>query len=521
MIDILSHVKLASIPVIDLFAGPGGLGEGFSSIQNSHGKKVFDIRLSIEKDTVAHRTLSLRALFRSFNKDEVPDSYYDYVRGDISLHQMMSSPQIGEDAKVAHGHAKKATLGEIPPSEVDGWIRDAIGNSDPWILIGGPPCQAYSLAGRSRMRGVDPKAFEEDKRHFLYREYLRIIRDFGPSVFVMENVKGILSSTHGGSKIFEQIFSDLSNPGNDLHYELRSFVRGGVGAAESHRDYILEAEKFGVPQMRHRVILFGIRRDLGKQTHRPLSPDLDRSNTVANALSGLPRLRGRISRETDSHDAWLSALKEASRQLTGWRTRARDPIEARMRDAYQKAVNRVSTGASFIPGKIETSTRLADGLRSWYQDDRLGGVLQHQTRSHMRSDLYRYLFCASYAAEFGISPKIDQFPPLLLPDHGNVDDEHVPFADRFRVQMRNLPSTTVVSHISKDGHYYIHHDPAQCRSLTVREAARLQTFPDNYFFEGNRTEQYVQVGNAVPPYLAKQIGEVVADFLARTQTSTT
>ena len=519
MNQILSHVNLAPIPVIDLFAGPGGLGEGFSSIQNSHGGKVFDIRLSIEKDPVAHRTLSLRALFRSFKKEEVPDSYYDYVRGDITLHQLMALPQITEDAKGAYGHAKKATLGEIPPSEVDGWIREAIGNADPWVLIGGPPCQAYSLAGRSRMRGLDPKAFEEDKRHFLYKEYLRIIRDFGPSVFVMENVKGILSSTHGGSRIFDQIVSDLSNPGNDLHYEIRSFVTGGIGAAVSHRDYILEAEKFGVPQMRHRVILFGVRRDLGKHEHRPLSPDPDHSNTVTNALSGLPKLRGRISRETDSHDAWLSALKEASRQLKGWRTKARDPVEARMREAYQKAFNRESTGGSFIPGNIETSTRLAEDLRSWYQDDRLCGVLQHQTRSHMRSDLYRYLFCASYAAEFGISPKIEQFPPLLLPDHGNVDDEHVPFADRFRVQLRNRPSTTVVSHISKDGHYYIHHDPSQCRSLTVREAARLQTFPDNYFFEGNRTEQYVQVGNAVPPYLARQIGGVVADCLAKAQIS--
>lgn len=517
--DPFSRVNLTSIPVVDLFAGPGGLGEGFSSIRHSNSSKVFDIRLSIEKDPVAHRTLSLRALFRSFEKAEVPDSYYDYLRGDISLSQLLSSSELSEKAKSAYGHAKKATLGEISPSEVDIWIRDAIGDADPWILIGGPPCQAYSLAGRSRMRGADPKAFEKDKRHFLYKEYLRIIRDFGPSVFVMENVKGILSSTHGGSRIFEQIVSDLSNPGNDLQYEVRSFVTGGIGAAPSHRDYILEAEKFGIPQMRHRVILFGVRRDLGKYEHRPLSTNPDHCITVANALSGLPKLRGRISRETDTQDAWLSALKEAPRQLKGWKTNARDLVEARMRDAHQRAFNRVSTGGSFIPENIETSTRLAEGLRSWYQDDRLGGVIQHQTRSHMRSDLHRYLFCACYAAEFGISPKIGQFPSLLLPDHGNVDDENVPFSDRFRVQLRNLPSTTVVSHISKDGHYYIHHDPSQCRSLTVREAARLQTFPDNYFFEGNRTEQYVQVGNAVPPYLAKQIAEVVAEFLAKSRAS--
>jgi DNA (cytosine-5)-methyltransferase 1 len=514
-------VALTSIPVIDLFAGPGGLGEGFSSIQNSLGDKVFTIKLSVEKDPIAHRTLSLRALFRFFKENDVPDSYYDYVRGDITHHHLMSSPQVGEDAKAALGHAKNVTLGEIPPSELDGWIRDAIGHADPWVLIGGPPCQAYSLAGRSRMRGVNPKAFEEDNRHFLYKEYLRIIRDFGPAVFVMENVKGILSSMHGGSRIFEQIVNDLSDPGNGLHYEIRSFVKGGIGTTASHRDYVLEAENFGVPQMRHRVILFGVRRDLGNYEHRPLSPDPDSSNTVANALCGLPKLRGRISRENDSREAWLSALQEAPRHLTGWRASACEAVKARMREASRKAAFLESTGGDFIRWKVRMSTRLSESLRSWYQDDRLGGVLQHKARSHMRSDLQRYLFCASYAREFGSSPKISQFPASLLPDHRNVDNENVPFSDRFRVQIRNLPSTTVVSHISKDGHYYIHHDPSQCRSLTVREAARLQTFPDNYFFEGNRTEQYVQIGNAVPPYLAKQIGEVVAEFLNKTKTSIT
>lgn len=515
----MSHAKIAPIPIIDLFAGPGGLGEGFSSICDPHGEKIFDVRLSIEKDSVAHKTLSLRALFRSFDKEKVPDSYYDYVRGDITFQQLMSSPQIGEDTRETYTHAKKATLGEIPSSEVDEWIRDAIGHTDPWVLIGGPPCQAYSLAGRSRMRGIDPKAFEEDKRHFLYKEYLRIIRDFGPSVFVMENVKGILSSTHGGSRIFDKIISDLSNPGNGLQYEIRSFSTGGMGSATSYRDYILEAEKYDIPQMRHRVILFGIRQDLCKFEHRPLSISTDHSNTVMNALSGLPKLRGRVSREADSQNAWLSVLKGGVRQLAGWHTNAHEIVETRMRDAHQKAFSHVSTGGNFIPGRIKMSTILSDGLRSWYQDERLGGVLQHQTRSHMRTDLYRYLFCACYAAEFGSSPKIEQFPPLLLPDHGNVVDVHVPFSDRFRVQLKNRPSTTVVSHISKDGHYYIHHDPSQCRSLTVREAARLQTFPDNYFFEGNRTEQYVQVGNAVPPYLAKQIAEVVAEFLTKSRAS--
>lgn len=128
----------------------------------------------------------------------------------------------------------------------------------------------------------------------------------------------------------------------------------------------------------------------------------------------------------------------------------------------------------------------------------------------MRSDLHRYIFAATFAKLYGTSPKIHQFPKQLLPAHENVSSASVPFSDRFRVQMADGPSTTVVAHIAKDGHYYIHPDPSQCRSLTVREAARLQTFPDNYFFEGNRTQQYTQVGNAVPPLLARKIAAIVA-----------
>lgn len=153
------------------------------------------------------------------------------------------------------------------------------------------------------------------------------------------------------------------------------------------------------------------------------------------------------------------------------------------------------------------------GLRAWYSDPRMGGVSLHETRSHMRSDLHRYLFASCYAASLGVSPKLVNFPNTLLPDHENVGGKDTPFADRFRVQLGAQPSSTVVSHIAKDGHYYIHPDPSQCRSLTVREAARLQTFPDNYFFEGSRTEQYLQVGNAVPPYLARQIAGLVSGFI--------
>jgi DNA (cytosine-5)-methyltransferase 1 len=160
-----------------------------------------------------------------------------------------------------------------------------------------------------------------------------------------------------------------------------------------------------------------------------------------------------------------------------------------------------------------TIDAMPDELESWMHDPKLGGVLQHESRRHMRSDLHRYMFAACFAATQNYSPKLPMFPPKLVPAHENVDDALVPFLDRFRIQLANEPATTVVAHISKDGHYYIHPDPSQCRSLTVREAARLQTFPDNYFFEGARTDQYTQIGNAVPPLLARKIAEVVHDVI--------
>lgn len=513
--------RQSPIPVIDLFAGPGGLGEGFSSIVDEDGERQFALRVSIEKDPVAHRTLSLRALFRAFRKGAAPDCYYDYVRGNISREDLFSHPSIPEEAHFAASEAINAELGKTPHEEIDSWIEKALDGAEQWVLIGGPPCQAYSVAGRSRRTKEETAVFESDKRHFLYTEYLRIIRRFRPSVFVMENVKGILSSTHGGSPIFDRILADLASPGDGLRYRIRSFVVEGDDPEP--QDFVIEAERFGVPQNRHRVILFGIRSDLADATptlarhpERFVLKTLPDPVSVNAALSGLPFLRSRLSKEPDSHKTWLSVLQKATEGLKGWHSPIRMKMEEAMGNAWRGAAAHVSSGDRFDPRQVVTDSSMPNELRSWFHDPRLGGVIQHETRSHMRSDLHRYLFAACYAAAYTYSPKLGQFPPRLLPNHGNVmggQDVHVPFADRFRVQLAGYPSTTVVAHIAKDGHYYIHPDPSQCRSLTVREAARLQTFPDNYFFEGNRTEQYTQIGNAVPPWLARKVAEIVLDFL--------
>jgi DNA (cytosine-5)-methyltransferase 1 len=513
-------VHKRGVPVIDIFAGPGGLCEGFASLVRGETRE-FDIRVSIEKDPVAHRTLSLRALFRSFPVGKVPEAYYQYLRGEITRTHLESDPEVKPFVDKAYGEARCAELGQNDHREIDGWIREGLDGEKDWVLIGGPPCQAYSLAGRSRMRGSNPKEFEADKRHFLYREYLRIIKEFSPAVFVMENVKGMLTSQHSGSPIFDRILEDLRSPGNGHQYQIRSFVVHGE--IKNPTDFVIKSEEYGIPQKRHRVILFGIRDDVAASI-----PDLNQhpenfvlakapSVSAQEVLEGLPSIRSKLSKrldgKPDSVENWQKALMNGLKVLEKKRSGVPFRVLERAQWAVTKSLIHKSTGGLFIKSNASMRGQLA----SWYQDAKIGGVTLHESRSHMESDLHRYLFASSFAREEKKSPKLRDFPKALLPSHQNVGSDSNPFDDRFRVQMRNQPSTTIVSHIAKDGHYYIHPEPSQCRSLTVREAARLQTFPDNYFFEGNRTEQYHQVGNAVPPLLARKIGEVVLRLLQSAQ----
>lgn len=506
------------IPVIDLFAGPGGLGEGFAALKGHDGGLFFEIGLSIEKDPVAHRTLTLRAVFRQLRGTKAVKHYYSYVRGEIDEPTFRKIPAVDQAFAHAEKEARCLELGKSDEAGIDDEIRAALNGRENWVLIGGPPCQAYSLAGRSR-RAKD-KTFQKDEKHFLYKEYLRIIRVHKPTLFVMENVKGLLSSHHSGNPMFERIIADLSKPAEGLEYEIRSPVKSGSGDCLKPADYVIEAERYGIPQTRHRVILLGVRKDAALAGHQLLAA-APKPVSVRQTIDDLPKIRSRLS-SGDSLEAWRKAVKDSPTYLKGWRTENASSLADAMR-IHASAAIYTTSGAAFIPKDYRRPKKPTE-LQKWLHDKNLGGICQHEARSHMKSDLARYFFSACFAQAHEYSPRLDVFPPKLLPDHGNVPAEAgaetIPFTDRFRVQCRNDPATTVVAHIAKDGHYYIHYDPAQCRSLTVREAARLQTFPDNYFFAGNRTQQYTQVGNAVPPLLAHKLAKVVRGLLNQMNRST-
>lgn len=478
------------IPIVDLFAGPGGLNEGFCSVLDVDGRRVFDSVASFEMDAVACRTLKLRSTFRALRSksgDLAP--YYKYVMGQATWRETLTG-DFRKAYESASEHVYQVELGEGARKNVDSTILEKLGpiqSRGHWVLIGGPPCQAYSLAGRSRRTGDE--SFESDHKHFLYREYLHILDEFQPSIFVMENVKGLLSSRNAGQGMFHKILDDLRNLPGGVRYEIRSLVVDVDPEDVQPQDFIIRAEEHGLPQKRHRVILLGVRSDLAQHIPRRVLDLSSQPVTVRDALGSLP---SRVS----------SPSRRLPKRALNW--------ENELAVATAAAAQILDPR----PKVTDADNSSAKELRSWLEDDNIATPVQHVPRSHMISDLVRYRVMAAKALELGRSPKYTDLHESLQPDHNNIGQENTPFTDRFRVQVWDQPSTTVVSHISKDGHYYIHPDPVQGRSLTVREAARLQTFPDNYFFEGSRTQQFHQVGNAVPPLLARKIADQVALMLS-------
>ena len=496
------------IKVVDLFAGPGGLGEGFSSV-GPDSSPIFKIVASVEMEANAHKTLSLRAFTREFPNRQPPPEYYQYIRNEIDKNSLIKAYPNEWHAAQKETFGSPLELGKDNDIIHKG-ISEALGdNQDPWVLIGGPPCQAYSLAGRARNNSKLNYSAASDHRNFLYQEYLSIIAKYEPTIFVMENVRGMLSATPLGVPIFDQILNDLRKPKpKGPEYKIYSLSTPPQGNDSNDpiyhpKDFIVKAEHFGIPQCRHRVILFGVRADIHVD---PTSVLLNKKTEVCvkSVLDGMPKLRSGLSKETDTSERW-QIINEAAL------TNAAKSMGKAGREVNRNELPR-SRGAAFKDGHDMLSKTMPKKLREWLNDSSLGGVIQHDTRSHMTSDIQRYAYMSLYSENYGKSPLVQELPENLLPNHKNVNSGN--FVDRFKVQLANHPSKTITSHIAKDSHAFIHYDPLQARGLTVREAARLQTFPENYFFEGGRTAQYTQVGNAVPPYLASQIGNIVADVIA-------
>lgn len=507
---------MIEIPIIDLFAGPGGLSEGFNAYKENNFK--FSTVLSIEKDFWAHKTLLLRHFFREFNSP--PDEYYQYIKGKIKNQNDLFN-LFPDNAKISMQKTWNAELGAVDDSKLNSKIKNNLKNSRHWVLLGGPPCQAYSTVGRARMKS-NGKIFENDNRHYLYKHYLKILAKHRPTVFILENVKGLLSSKIKGQYIFHKILQDLRLPGkatglNGAKYNIFPLSNYNKSSSKlGHyeyipEDFIVKSEFHNIPQKRHRLIILGIIEDYKIEPEKLLN--LDTFFTTHDAIGDIKPIRSILSKQNDNPENWTEALcreyvctnlKDCSRKIKDLMDSYIDYIQTK----------KIKTGSCFVEGKPNPKI-----LHDWIYDARLNGFCNHESRAHMDPDLLRYLFTSCYGIATGVSPKLRHFPKALLPKHKNVTKAISSissyFSDRFRVQLKNSPSTTVTSHLHKDGHGFIHYDPFQCRSLSVREAARLQTFPDNYYFEGPRTQQFLQVGNAVPPFLAHQIAFIVKNIFLK------
>jgi len=392
---------------VDLFAGCGGLSEGFLKLN-------FKGLCHVDFDKHACSTLANRLKDYSISDEEISRTV---LTRDLTKHETV------EDI-----------LECVKDIEVD-------------LLIGGPPCQAFSTVGRAQ----DKNSMKNDPRNYLYKHYIEILEKLNPKIFVFENVTGLLSSKPDGEKIFPIIVKEFKKRGYDIH--------------DNTEDIVLNSVHYGVPQIRKRVILIGIRNDLNisskevysliEKTHYAPTDEnkkgLKKFRTVSDAISDLPAyFPGEGAEEID----FLSKSK----------------------NEYIKLIRKKN-------------------------DKKL---YNHSTRKHNDLDRERYKI---------LSENKWQLKDLneVRPDLVHYNPKH--FVNRYTVQEWEKPSRTVVAHLYKDGNLFIHPDSKQERTFTVREAARVQSFPDDFKFLGARTHQYKQVGNAVPPLMSYQIAKAIKKVL--------
>lgn len=398
---------------LDLFSGGGGLTEGFFNAG-------FNVLAHVEKDENACLTLKTRNAYHWLKENNQLVEYEDYLKGLISRNELYSLvPKKVLENVLCYEMSYKNR------KEVFNKIDEIIGNEKIDIIIGGPPCQAYSVIGRSR----DANNMLNDKRKYLYKEYIKYIKQYEPTMYIFENVVGILSSTdEKGRLMIDKIKRAFNYIGYTFQYKK------------------LNASNYGVLQDRERIIICGWKKEYNM--NYPLFAENKCQEKLFDLFDDLPTLRA-----NEEKKAYISTPNELIKKL-------------KIRD------------------------------ESW------NILTQHYARFTNENDLQIYKLCQKKFINNG-ERLCYQNLPKNLKTHNNQKD----FQDRFKVLDGNGISHTMVAHIAKDGHHYIHPDISQTRSISVREAARIQSFPDDYFFESSRTAAFTQIGNAVPPVMAKCIAE--------------
>lgn len=411
---------------IDLFAGAGGLSEGF--IQAG-----FEPIAHVEIERSACNTLKTRAAYHYLKSNNKYELYISYLRGEITREQLY---------KNVPNEILKSVINEPIGVENNSLIQKQIdkclGTRKVDLIIGGPPCQAYSLVGRSRSK----TKMVGDPRNYLFMQYGEYLEKYQPKMFVFENVLGLKSAKQG------HYLNEMEKLFNKKGYQIKLFT--------------LEAKNFGVLQNRKRIVILGWQKNEKINIPNLEEIKIENEYLVDDLLKDLP---------------FLKAGEGTDR---------------------------------FLNYKTTTTTYLeSHSLRNG-----IDILTQHIARPHREQDKEIYKI-----AVHKWEKKQERLNYNDLPEQLKTHNNRTSFFDRFKVVAADLPySQTVVAHIAKDGHYYIHPDIKQNRSISVREAARLQSFPDDYYFEGekegaNRTAAFKQIGNAVPPLMAKAVAEKILEIL--------
>jgi DNA (cytosine-5)-methyltransferase 1 len=399
------------INTIELFSGCGGLTDGFK--QSRH----FNILSGVEWDKDAIQALRKRLQDKWQYKD-VNDRILHF---DIQRVNELLNGYDDSEYGTSNG------------------LIDIVGKEKVTAIVGGPPCQAYSIAGRIR----DQKGMHDDYRNFLFESYIEVVNHFQPDACIFENVPGMLSAKPGGISIIERIEKSFDDSGYFISRKLK-------------QEAVFDTSKFGVPQKRLRVIIIAIRKDSFENYEEKVndfyqimhSYTSNKIKSVNEAIGDLPKLF---------------------------------PLE--------KPIKKISHACENTLGKL--------------------GISDHTPRFHNARDIdIFHLLTKDIESKQLKYIHSDALKQLYTEKTGKVSAVH-----KYHVLRKEKPSNTIPAHLYKDGLRHIHPDPQQARSITVREAARLQTFDDDYQFSGGKGARYKMIGNAVPPLFAKSIANALNEII--------